>query len=747
MRIVHVTDAYLPKVGGIEMQVSELAARQQAQGHEVLVVTRASGGAEGPVPVVRGGRGRPPWHWLPWLVAGSIRAVAGAIPPDADVVHCHLSVFSPAGLLGLRTATSRGIPVVATYHSVLPQTSLGSLALRPLVVNKDRIAWTAVSRVAAESVSRVVGPRHPVDLMPNGLDLPHWQTGPDRRPDADELTAVWVGRLARRKRPLAALQVVADAQAALVQGGSCVRLRLLMVGDGPMQSSVRARADELGLGDQVELLGSCNRDGVRAALARADLFLGTALAESFGIAAMEARAAGLPVVVHSCTGTAELVVDGVDGLLADDDAGLAAHLQRVATDHDELARLRGAACAAPPPVDWARSLQATERAYARAGRIMALRQVEQPPVVRRRALPALLGVLRLLLPTLLAVGLIGWALPRAVGTDWPGISAAFGRVQPLWVPAILAVWLAGLWVQTVVQRAFLPQLTTRQAFLLNATGSAVSNIAPAGGALGIAANQRMVRHWGVGAQDYAAYAVLTNLVQLLQKFTLPVVVLVGAALGGAILSPLPALAALGGGGLLLVSLLATTRTAALGDRALVAALSAVGRGHRASGRPLSSLRARCEGRVRAGWLQALVGTGLYTVAHAAGLWLALHAVGVQVGLVGVLGALAVERAASLMLLTPAGAGVAEVAAAALLVRMGVPAPMAVAGLLLHRLVIVGLEVPLGALLGTVWWLRVRQSTPVPGAGLVQESVDGGRAVPDSPAALELTADRPTPVPA
>lgn len=111
MRIVHVTDAYLPKRGGIEVQVHDLAHRQRAAGHDACVVTRALGAQGGDVPVLRAGEGHGP---VAWRRAASRIAQAVA---DSDQVHAHLSVFSPAALVGLRAATRAGVPAVATYHS------------------------------------------------------------------------------------------------------------------------------------------------------------------------------------------------------------------------------------------------------------------------------------------------------------------------------------------------------------------------------------------------------------------------------------------------------------------------------------------------------------------------------------------------------------------------------------------------------------------------------------------------------
>ncbi len=361
MRIVHVTDAYLPKRGGIEVQVSQLARRQAEAGHDVSVVTRAPGPpSRDPVRVDRVGGGLAPWQWAP--AARRVSALVAAT--HADVVHCHLSVVSPAAVIALRAASRTGVPAVATYHSVLPREPHRGLPLRRLPFDATTIDWTAVSRVAAASVERLLGPDLAVNVLPNGLDLAAWRT-PFAVRLTDEVVLAWVGRVTGRKRPFAALRILARAQARLDRGTSGTRLRLDVVGDGPWAGAARLEARRLGVAAQVRWCGSLDHRGVADVLAGADAFLATATAESFGIAAMEARACGLPVLARSGTGLAELIQDGVSGLLGADDDGLARAVVRIADPHLRQ-RITEHNTVVAAPAGWAESLRQAERAYDRA---------------------------------------------------------------------------------------------------------------------------------------------------------------------------------------------------------------------------------------------------------------------------------------------------------------------------------------------------------------------------------------------
>jgi len=116
-----------------------------------------------------------------------------------------------------------------------------------------------------------------------------------------------VGRLGREKGHATLL----EAAALLGTRGRPIRLRF--IGDGPERSRLEAQAIELGLGDGVEMLGSCPPAEVEAALQQADLFCLPSFAEGIPVAIMEAMAVGVPVVSTLCGGIPELVRDGVSG--------------------------------------------------------------------------------------------------------------------------------------------------------------------------------------------------------------------------------------------------------------------------------------------------------------------------------------------------------------------------------------------------------------------------------------------------
>lgn len=365
MRIVHVTDTFLPRLGGIERHVADLADRQAACGHDVHVVTGSPGGERWPVTVHRLGLGR--WGSAREVArgpAGRGRLLAALAP---DVVHSHVSVLSPLAAGFAAAASASGVPAAVTVHSLWPSGGLAPRAVGALLGLRHRpLAWSAVSGAAAGPVRAVLGPRARVAVLPNAVDGDWWRAGPPRLPRPAQVRVVSVMRLAARKRPVPLLRMMAEARAILPVELS---LRLVLVGDGPQRRRVERQAARLGMGAWVEMPGRLGRLAVRAALADADLYVAPADLESFGIAALEARAAGLPIVAKSHGGVAEFVADGVEGLLASDDRAMVAALVALAGSPTRRAAIAAHNRSVPPRLAWGVALARTDGLYARAGRL------------------------------------------------------------------------------------------------------------------------------------------------------------------------------------------------------------------------------------------------------------------------------------------------------------------------------------------------------------------------------------------
>jgi glycosyltransferase involved in cell wall biosynthesis len=150
-------------------------------------------------------------------------------------------------------------------------------------------------------------------------------------------TLAFAGRLTAQKSLERVLEVVAGADG----------VKLVIAGEGPEREPLRTRAGELGIGDRVTFLGAQPRERIVELFHAADATILASSWENFPHTVVEALAVGTPVLAMQAGGVAEVVHDGVNGLLvaAGDTAALAEAVRRYFADDELRERLRGAAAA------------------------------------------------------------------------------------------------------------------------------------------------------------------------------------------------------------------------------------------------------------------------------------------------------------------------------------------------------------------------------------------------------------------
>lgn len=346
MRILHVSDTYLPRLGGLELHVRDLAARQRAAGHHVEVATRTVADAallhaeDDAVLRARLGSRR-------WLADTA-----------ADLVHAHASSISPFALAAARRAARTGVPTVITVHSMWRHIGRLPPATQDLLgVRLWPVVWSAVSERAAQPVRQVLGV--PVHVVPNAVDLDVWAP-PRDRPDVEPPRVISVMRIAQSKRAVPLVRV-------LQRVGEQVDLRATVVGDGPARPAVERYLRRHRLTDRVRLTGVLDRAAIPRELAKASVFVAPAHQEAFGIAALEARASGLPVLASARSGVATFVEHGRDGLLAVDDQDLADQLVTMLRDRRLREQIALHNRRVKPAYGWPEALVRNDELYRLAG--------------------------------------------------------------------------------------------------------------------------------------------------------------------------------------------------------------------------------------------------------------------------------------------------------------------------------------------------------------------------------------------
>ena len=351
MKILHLTDHYLPALGGIETHVAALTRRQAGCGDEVTVLTSTAATADGqhcddtgPVMVRR------------------VRSLAEGRRLDFasyDVVHAHISVLAPFSAPLAAQAARRGVPTIVTVHSMwngtgpLPRAAAGLAGLRSAPV-----MWTAVSRVAAHQLARHLPPLSRVGLLPNAVAVAPRRRSP-RRSGSAPVRLVSTMRVARRKRPLQLMRIFDELTHSVD-----VPVELVIVGDGPLRPRLERLLRRAGLQTSVFVTGRVGPEAVLDLVGEADVYLAPAVLESFGLAALEARCVGLPVVGQAASGLTDFIRDGVEGRLCSSDRDMVRQLRELVLDDDLRFRMSEHNRTTPTTMTWANAMQAHDAAYA-----------------------------------------------------------------------------------------------------------------------------------------------------------------------------------------------------------------------------------------------------------------------------------------------------------------------------------------------------------------------------------------------
>ncbi len=344
-RIALVSDWYLPRLGGIEWHVADLAAALSDKGCDVTILTTTPDPspssiqrANGAFRIDRIDTLRAPrfgFSISPRLAELLTRRLQAG---DFQLVHVHASVISPLALAAVIAARRLNLPAVVTFHSMLLRAA-GVLrwADRRWSWSSRPILWTAVSDAVAAQASGALGGA-PVQTLSNGVYLENWPERPRPKGAPDRRIVIATAmRLTRKKRPLELLDAFWIARDIASAHGCDLELRI--AGEGPLRAKMERMIQSAGAGNSVFLLGALPRNALQELYAGSDIFIMPSTRESFGLAALEARASGLPVVAMAGTGTQDFLIDGKTGLLAQTDRGLASQLARLALDADLRARL------------------------------------------------------------------------------------------------------------------------------------------------------------------------------------------------------------------------------------------------------------------------------------------------------------------------------------------------------------------------------------------------------------------------
>ncbi|WP_414565277.1 MULTISPECIES: glycosyltransferase family 4 protein [unclassified Anabaena] len=321
MRIALFSETFLPKVDGIVTRLRHTVDHLQRNGDQVLVIAPEGGITEHKGAKVYGVTGFPLPLYPELKMALPRPAIGYALEEfQPDIIH----VVNPAvlGLAGIFYSKMLKIPLVASYHTHLPQYlqhyGLGMLEgfLWELIKNAHNQAslnlctsTVMMEELTTHGIERVQVWQRGVDteLFHPDLASPKMRSRlTQNHPESPLL--LYVGRLSAEKeieriKPI--LEAIPDA-------------RLALVGDGPHRQELEKHFS----GTHTHFVGYLMGQELGSAFASADAFIFPSRTETLGLVLLEAMAAGCPVVAARSGGIPDIVTDGINGYLFDPTADI-----------------------------------------------------------------------------------------------------------------------------------------------------------------------------------------------------------------------------------------------------------------------------------------------------------------------------------------------------------------------------------------------------------------------------------------
>ncbi|MFD0964188.1 N-acetyl-alpha-D-glucosaminyl L-malate synthase BshA [Pseudofulvibacter geojedonensis] len=260
----------------------------------------------------------PLFHYQPYELALSSKLVDMVKLHDIELLHVHYAIpHAYAAYMAKKMLQADGIniPIVTTLHGT-DITLVGSHPFyKPAVafsINKSD-AVTSVSESLKNDTLRLFKITNDIEVVPNFIDLVKYKEA-SKAECKRHLLAAPEERIITHVSNFRKVKRIDDVVKLFHLIQEKVPSKLIMVGDGPEREPAEELTAKLGIADKVVFLGKSNE--VDKILCFSDLFLLPSETESFGLAALEAMASGVPVISSNTGGIPEVNKDGLSGYLA-----------------------------------------------------------------------------------------------------------------------------------------------------------------------------------------------------------------------------------------------------------------------------------------------------------------------------------------------------------------------------------------------------------------------------------------------
>ena len=363
-----------PTFGGSGVVATELGLELAKKGHEIHFITYSQ-----PVrlallnPNVHYHEVHVPeyplFHYQPYELALSSKLVDMVKLYKIDVLHVHYAIpHAYAGYMAKQMLTDEGIhiPMVTTLHGT-DITLVGNHPFyKPAVnfsINKSDVV-TSVSQSLKDDTYRLFDITNDIVVIPNFIEIYKEKTSdsPCQRSliaSEEDVIITHISNFRKVKRIDDIVKIFYEIQKE-------VPSKLMMVGEGPEKENAERMCEELGIQNKVIFFGNSNE--IEEILCFSDLFLLPSETESFGLAALEAMACGVPVISSNSGGLPEVNKDGFSGYLSDvgDVAKMSSDAISLLKDKEKLKQFKANALATAKMFDIKEIVPMYERVYKQA---------------------------------------------------------------------------------------------------------------------------------------------------------------------------------------------------------------------------------------------------------------------------------------------------------------------------------------------------------------------------------------------
>ncbi|MBP4142350.1 N-acetyl-alpha-D-glucosaminyl L-malate synthase BshA [Flavobacterium sp. P4023] len=312
-----------PTFGGSGVVATELGLELARRGHEIHFITYSQ-----PVrlallsPNVHYHEVNVPeyplFHYQPYELALSSKLVDMVKLYKIELLHVHYAIpHAYAGYMAKQMLKDEGInlPMVTTLHGT-DITLVGSHPFyKPAVtfsINKSDFV-TSVSQSLKEDTLKLFNIKNEIEVIPNFIEL-NKNVKDAGVPCQRSVMAKQEERIITHISNFRKVKRIPDVIKIFYNIQKEIPAKLMMVGDGPEKEKAEVLCQELGIEDKVIFFGNSNE--IDKILCLTDLFLLPSETESFGLAALEAMACGVPVISSNSGGLPEVNFEGISGYLS-----------------------------------------------------------------------------------------------------------------------------------------------------------------------------------------------------------------------------------------------------------------------------------------------------------------------------------------------------------------------------------------------------------------------------------------------